>query len=284
MSDTIEEIGPDDDEGVEAFRPAKPRSEAARQFLAMRAGGTVRPIIPNGTEQLLAMGKMIVASKLAPKDMTADQAAVCIMVGAELGLMPMQSLQGIAVINGRPSVWGATAMALVRRSGLLEKHREWIEDLGEIEIEAPDQQGELRTIKMPERIAHCLVKRVDEEEQDFTFSISDARTAGLWNNSKKPIWQAYPDRMLKMRARGFAFRDVFGDVLIGLYLREEAQDMEPIDITPTPTQSEKSGLASRLPGKDAVGGFSAKVVDEEMSTTATEEGPAVGPAEEADKD
>jgi hypothetical protein len=267
MSDPqVEEIGPEDDEGIEAFRPAKPKTETARQFLAIRTGGTLAPIVPNGSEQLIAMAKMLHASKLVPKDLTSDQVAACIMFGAEIGLMPMQSLQGIAVINGRPSVWGGIAMALVRRSGLMAKHKEWIEDKGEIEIDAPDQNGELRKIKVAERIAHCLVQREDDEELDFTFSLSDARQAGLYPNPKKPIWMQYTDRMLKMRARGFAFRDVFSDVLAGLYLREEAQDFEPIDITPM-TRVEPSGLSERLKQGATPGtGFTEAHVESEMAT------------------
>jgi hypothetical protein len=38
--------------------------------------------------------------------------------------------------------------------------------------------------------------------------------------------------MLTFRARGFALRDAFGDVLRGLRTTEEAQDMEPVNVTP----------------------------------------------------
>src|SRR5262249_44127267 len=38
--------------------------------------------------------------------------------------------------------------------------------------------------------------------------------------------------MLQMRARGFALRDAFADVLKGLHLREEFEDAQVFDITP----------------------------------------------------
>jgi hypothetical protein len=56
-----------------------------------------------------------------------------------------------------------------------------------------------------------------------SFSISKAKKAGLWG--KAGPWQEYPDRMLKMRARGFAGHDAFPDVLRGVRLAEELQDV-----------------------------------------------------------
>ena len=50
----------------------------------------------------------------------------------------------------------------------------------------------------------------------------DAKRAGLW--TKAGPWQTYPRRMLQMRARSFALRDAFPDVLKGLISVEEALD------------------------------------------------------------
>jgi hypothetical protein len=54
------------------------------------------------------------------------------------------------------------------------------------------------------------------------FSVADAKKAGLWG--KQGPWTQYPKRMLQLRARGFALRDAFPDVLRGLVTAEEAQD------------------------------------------------------------
>ncbi len=56
------------------------------------------------------------------------------------------------------------------------------------------------------------------------FSVQDARRAGLWG--RPGPWSQYPQRMLQMRARAFALRDAFADVLGGLYLREELEDAD----------------------------------------------------------
>jgi hypothetical protein len=68
--------------------------------------------------------------------------------------------------------------------------------------------------------------------------VAEAKKAGLWG--KQGPWTQYPRRMLQMRARGFALRDAFPDVLRGLVTAEEAADYthvepEPVRVTqPTP--------------------------------------------------
>jgi hypothetical protein len=71
--------------------------------------------------------------------------------------------------------------------------------------------------------AWCEAKRRGYEKPTVArFSVADAKKAGLWG--KVGPWTQYPKRMLQLRARGFALRDAFPDVLKGLVTAEEAQD------------------------------------------------------------
>jgi len=151
--------------------------------------------------------KMVSASEFAPKDFKGkpESCLLAIQHGSEVGLSPMQSLQSIACINGRPSVWGDAALALVMGSPVCEYVRERI-----------DGDGENIT-------ATCEARRRGyEKATTATFSVADAKKAGLWG--KAGPWSQYPKRMLQLRARGFALRDAFPDVLKGLVTAEEAQD------------------------------------------------------------
>ncbi len=67
----------------------------------------------------------------------------------------------------------------------------------------------------------------------------DAKRAGLWG--KGGPWTAYPKRMLQMRARGFALRDAFPDVLKGMISVEEAQDY-PDEAKPVPVDKPANPL------------------------------------------
>jgi len=176
------------------------------------------PIIPSTFEDVIRIANAVVASGLAPKGVTrVEQATIIIMHGLEVGLAPMVALQSIAVINGKPSLYGDGALGVVRASGLLEKFSEKL---------VVDGGGIVTG-------AICTVKRRGEPSLARSFSIDDAEKAGLLN--KDGPWKTYPNRMLAMRARAFALRDGFADVLKGLGIREEMEDVVPdLDLVPPP--------------------------------------------------
>jgi hypothetical protein len=160
--------------------------------------------------------KMVSGSDFAPKDFRGkpESCLLAIQHGSEIGLSPMQSLQSIAVINGRPSIWGDAALAVVSASSVCEYVTEEIED---------GKDGEAL-------VAICTAKRRGYPKPTVVrFTVTDAKKAGLWG--KGGPWTQYPRRMLQLRARGFALRDAFPDVLKGLVTAEEAQDYS------TPTQA-----------------------------------------------
>jgi hypothetical protein len=75
------------------------------------------------------------------------------------------------------------------------------------------------------------------------FSVSDAKKAGLWGKSGP--WTQYPKRMLQLRARGFALRDAFPDVLKGLVTAEEAQDYPQAEAAREPAMIRPQGQPAR---------------------------------------
>lgn len=168
-------------------------------------------LMPQNFEGLWNMAKIFAQSGMMPKGLEKPEAVfTAVQYGLEVGLSPMQAVQNIAVVNGRPTIWGDAMLGLVRGSGKLAKIQEEITGDG-------DKQA-----------AICRVWRVGEEEPVVSvFSMSEARHAGL--STKPGPWSQYPRRMLQMRARSFALRDMFPDVLKGLHSREEAQDIRQVD-------------------------------------------------------
>ena len=148
---------------------------------------------------------------------------VGILQGMEMGLSPLFALQRMAIVDGRLTIWGDGALALVLRSGLCVSITEWLEG---------DDESEW--------ISHCEVLREGWDRPiTRSFAVQDAKRANLWH--KQGPWTEYPKRMLQMRARAFALRDVFADVLGGLYFREEiepkAYQAKQRDIRSQPTVS-----------------------------------------------
>lgn len=200
------------------------------------SGGRVQGIIPRDIDQVWRIAQMIHKADMAPKDFKSpEKVAVAILHGAEIGLPPMMALQRIAVINGRPSVWGEAVPGLALATGLVE---DWVE---RIDGEGTEQM-----------VATCRVKRKGiRTPAEKTFSVGDARKAGLWG--KAGPWTQYSKRMLTMRAR-VAFRDLFADALGGLYIAEELIGVdEPKDITPHPAEPirhiEQSAASEPAPSK-----------------------------------
>jgi hypothetical protein len=183
---------------------------------ALTAGAKPTAIVPTDMDSAYRLAKAVCMAGMAPKGLdTPEKAMVAIMHGLEIGLTPMAALQRIAVVNGRPTIWGDGAIGLVRGSGLCEYVREYTEGEGD----------GLRAI--------CEAKRKGEREPIVRiFSVAEAKRAGLWG--KQGPWQQYPSRMLAMRARAFCLRDGFADVLGGLYIKEEIEDTGAAAPSPPP--------------------------------------------------
>jgi hypothetical protein len=187
------------------------------KVVPLRAGGRVTAIIPQSVEEVFRIAKAISASGLAPTGMkTVEQITVAIMHGAEIGLPPMQAIQRIAVVNGRPTIWGDAVPALLWSRGF--------------KIDEHDDGS----------TAFCTITRPDGTKITRTFSDADAKAAGLLD--KAGPWKQYRRRMRQMRARGFASRDGAPDVLCGLYIAEEVQDIEAT------TPKRKSSAESKRDG------------------------------------
>jgi len=218
--------------------------------------------------QVIEFSGYLERGQMLPKGMTKEQAAIAIIFGAKMGIDVLASVQNIAVINGRPSVWGDAIGAIVQGSGLLED--EWEEEVGE---------GENYKVRFHVRRKNRTHEKVGE------FGYADAKRAGLWG--KPGPWTQYPKRMMLLRARAFAYRDAFPDVLKGIRVVEEEQDA-PIDVTvsappyagqlPAPADGGEGGEgAHALPKKTSAVDIMRKA---QAQKAGAERKPAEKPAEE----
>jgi hypothetical protein len=135
--------------------------------------------------------------------MRGDPASVmaCILAGEELGLKPMQSLRMVHVVDGRPSASAELMRALVNRAG----HRLSV-------VEAKQ-----------DRVTLHGQRRDTGAQATVTWTIADAQRAKLTGN---PSWAKYPRSMLLARATSELCRQIFADVVGGLYTPEETASIE----------------------------------------------------------
>jgi hypothetical protein len=160
---------------------------------------------PRTFEQALQLADYMAKSEMVPKGYRgrAGDCFIAIQWGAEIGLKPLQAVQSIAPINGKPNLYGDAGKALLLSHGCI--------------IEEDDAE----TVKANSR-ARCKITRPGRPPVQRTFSLEDAKTAGLWG--KEGPWRLYPWRQMAWRAFWFAARDAAADLLRGMGGYEEGLD------------------------------------------------------------
>lgn len=162
----------------------------------------------------------LVESKMVPESLDSPQKLFAArQLCREIGLPVMSAIRQVCVINGSPSLWGDTPLAIVRRSGYLEHIREYLidKDYKEISVENKNLDAEIFA-------AVCEIKRKDFDKRSYFFTIAQATKANLLT---KAIWKLYQSRMLSMKARGLALKNEFSDILMGIAMAEYDFDQIP---------------------------------------------------------
>lgn len=247
---------------TEPAGPLVPRESLPPKLGAIASGKRVAAIVPETMDDVYRLSKAIASSGIAPRGYTKGRGAskeadpeaimVGIMHGLEVGLTPMAALQSIAVINGMPTIWGDGAIALVYASGE-------VEDIEEA-FEGKPYDDDFAAV--------CRIwRRGRKRPTESRFSVDDAKRAGLWQDSatkrgqvwknntlvwtddapNDSPWYRYPKRMLQMRARSWALRDSCADILRGLSIREEVEDMPRGEPEAAPMTARQAAVASAPP-------------------------------------
>ena len=171
-------------------------------------------------DEIVVFCDRVTRSNLCPKDFKgrADDAIIAVMMGQELGLPAMASLQSIAVVNGRPTLWGDAVPGLCMQTGRVQDVQERFE-------------GEPGTDAFA---AVCIVTRKGMSPREGRFSAGDVRQAGLKNTHLQ-----YPKDMMMWRARHRAWHGAFPDTLKGMGTAEIEQEAAALPPWPMP-KPEKS--------------------------------------------
>lgn len=218
---------------------------------SVKVGGPIAALAPQSVDEAFRLADALAkAGDMIPQAFRNEPMKImaAIAKGMEVGLAPMQALASIAVINGRPTVWGDAIPALVQRAG----HHLDVEYEGE-----GDRLVAVATLTRGDS-GRKIVRR---------FGVADAKRAGLLG--KQGPWTQYTARMCGMRARTWAARDGAADALMGLQVHEEVADLGPDqarDVTPQATGPRKGGVVYA----------DAEVVDE------IHEGEVIDPTPDAD--
>jgi hypothetical protein len=162
-------------------------------------------------------------SNMVPKDCkTPEDVFIRMQHGMSAGLNPMQSVQYVSNVNGRPCIWGPPLKGLILASG---KCKTWKE-----EIIGSDPTKDDFYIQI-------TIERHDiAGEQVVRFGTKDARRAGLMG---RDTYKQYPEDMLLYRCSGRVAKRHFPDVISGLTPAEDARDIIDVEVVDEPEPKAK---------------------------------------------
>lgn len=181
------------------------------------------------SQELDAAGRLagvLCGTDFVPKGLrgNVEATAAAILTGREIGLSPMNALANIFIVQGRPSMYARTMVALVLSHG-----------------------HELERTDATERAVTVRARRKGSQAwQTFTWTIDRAQKAGYLNNAK---YKTDPIAMLTAKAQTEACRTMFADVLSGMAATSveeiELDDAPPVEPAQLGATAEKKTTVKR---------------------------------------
>ena len=200
-------------------------------------------LAPRTLTEAMEFAQMMAQSELVPRHFRGKPGDVLIAVqmGAEVGLAPMAAIQNIAVINGKPGMYGDGGKAVLLAKGCIIEE----DDIADVE-----KNG----------FARCKITRKGRPPVERTYSVENARTAGLWG--KDGPWRTNPYRQMAWRAFWFAARDAAADLLKGIGGAEELGDYTVKDMG---TINQQTGEVTK-PEPKTLPAYTAEQMDANVDT------------------
>ncbi len=226
---------------------AEPQVESPRQQLKELAPILLddrgRVIAKNNSELLRYCGAMVMAGAVPKWFDTPQKLFGALMFARSLNL-PDAAIRNIANIHGVMSIFGDLPLSLVQSSGLLSGFKEqWFDKDYEVIC------FENKNLTAEAFGAVSFMSRNEEEIQSFSFTIDDARKAGLYPASKAGMpWDKYTKIMMRYKARAIGLKSLFADKINGVSILE--YDLDTNDPTEAKDVTPEQGLAEAL-NKDA---------------------------------
>lgn len=216
---------------------------------------------PKNYDEAMKLAEIMASSQLVPQTFRnhPQDIMMAMMWSHTLGIPVVQGLQYICVINGKPCIYGDGMLAIVMGSGKLADIKEEIVGEGD------------------GRVAKCTVWRRGKETPVIgTYSMAEARQATLLT---KDSWRKFPARMLKMRARAYALRDAFPDVIAGIGAAEEQDDVIESTAVEVNRPEQTAEEPRKMPRRKKAATADAAVVEDAV-VSQTEEQPQTEPVAE----
>lgn len=194
-------------------------------------------LVAGNFEEAMKIATMLAGSKLVPQQYQGHPEDVLIACswGESLGLKPLSALNAIAVVNGRPTLFGDALKALIMKHGTIEEN--W-----------DNEQG----------VWTMTAHRKGFPDVTWSYGYNDAIAAGHVSYNpqsntfglgarKSEAWVKYTKRMCQLKCRNFVIRDAFPDVIQGIDIEGSDDDVMPISEVQTEPVTEVPAIEQQKP-------------------------------------
>ena len=194
-------------------------------------------LVAGNFEEAMKIANMLAGSKLVPQQYQGHPEDVLIACswGESLGLKPLSALNAIAVVNGRPQLFGDALKALIMKHGTIEEN--W-----------DNEQG----------IWTMTAHRKGFPDVTWSYGYNDAIAAGHVSYNpqsntfglgarKSEAWVKYTKRMCQLKCRNFVIRDAFPDVIQGIDIEGSDDDVMQISEVQTEPVTEVPAIEQQKP-------------------------------------
>lgn len=162
------------------------------------------PIDSMTWEDMLRMGNELVRSGILPDHLRTGAAVAAVMLtGRELGMPPMRAARSLMLIKGKVVEDASSQLARFKADG-----------------------GRATFTELDDKTATLHLRHPNGDEHTETFTLADAKAAGLLSN---PTWQKFPRAMLRSRAITAGLKSVGWEGAVGAYDPDEARHFDDTD-------------------------------------------------------
>lgn len=204
--------------------------------------------IPRTMDEAWEMATWFARSGMLPKHLIGKPSDILVTIafGRELGLSPMQAIQDVYVVHGKPGVSADLAQALC--------------------ISRPEVCLYFQMVESNERIATFETHRKGNPTPTrLSYTVEEAKAAGLFKND---VWSRFTARMLRNRAKSMLAKEVYPDLTKNVYDVDEVREIEMEQRGPagvyTMAPPKPRPTAPLEPAPEAAHAASEDVVDAEM--------------------
>lgn len=191
-------------------------------------------------EEAQRIAKALASSQLVPKEYQGQQGLPNVLVAMEIsgrmGLGPLQVMQNLHIVNGRPSWSSQFIIATINGCGRFTPLDYIVTG-----------EGDAMTCQ-----AVAIEIKTSKELKGPVASIAMAKREG-WYSKNGSKWQTMPDLMLRYRAAAFWGRVFAPEYLVGMKTQEEVIEIEAVDV------SSGQDLMSNKPAQTAVEQINAEI-------------------------